>query len=159
MICKGHGCIRNDGSNWVKFLSGGCFLFEKNIYFLLNLISAQHCWRKKNISSDFIRQKYDEYITLSISSIVPCWMIIHYALEKSKPIIFFKIVFQLLLTCQISFENITLPTIHNELKSFHARGKITSPPFWGSTWFKSIPFGITNANAKEKYVKVWWEKN
>ena len=25
--------IRNDGSNWVKFLSGGCFLFEKKKIF------------------------------------------------------------------------------------------------------------------------------
>ena len=70
MICKGHGCIRNDGSNWVKFLSGGCFLFEKNIYFLLNLISARHCWRKKIfllISSDKNMMNTLHFLSLPLS--------------------------------------------------------------------------------------------
>ena len=43
-------------------------------------------------------------------------------------------------------------------KSFHTEVKLASPPFWGSTLFVSIPFGITNANVKKKYVKVCTEK-
>ena len=48
---------------------------------------------------------------------------------------------------------------HNELSPFIHEVKMASPPFWGSTLFVSIPFGITNANSKKKYVKVCSEKN
>ena len=44
--------------------------------------------------------------------------------------------------------------LHNELSPFIHEVKLVSPPFWGSTLFVSIPFGITNANAKQKCVKV-----
>ena len=47
---------------------------------------------------------------------------------------------------------------HNELCPFIDEVKLASPPFWRSTLFVSIPFGITKANAKKKYVKVCTEK-
>ena len=49
--------------------------------------------------------------------------------------------------------------VHNELSPFIHEVKMASPPIWGSTLFVSIPFGITNANSKKKYVKVCSEKN
>ena len=49
--------------------------------------------------------------------------------------------------------------VHNELSPFIHEVKMASPPFWGSTLFVSIPFGITNANEKKKCVKVYLEKN
>ena len=45
-------------------------------------------------------------------------------------------------------------SLHNELSPFIHEVKLVSPPFWGSTLFVSIPFGITNANAKKKCEKV-----
>ena len=47
---------------------------------------------------------------------------------------------------------------HNELCPFIDEVKLASPQFWRSTLFVSIPFGITKANAKKKYVKVCTEK-
>ena len=49
--------------------------------------------------------------------------------------------------------------LHNELGPFIDEVKLASPPFWRSTLFVSIPFGITNTNAKKKCAKVCWEKN
>ena len=49
--------------------------------------------------------------------------------------------------------------MHHELSPFIHEVKLPSPPFWGSTLFVSIPFGITNVNAKKKCVKVCSEKN
>ena len=49
--------------------------------------------------------------------------------------------------------------LHNELSPSIHEVKLASPPFWGSTLFVSIPFGITNANTKKKCEKVCWEKN
>ena len=42
--------------------------------------------------------------------------------------------------------------VHNELSPFIHEVKMASPPFWGSTLFVSIPFGI--ANAKKKCAKI-----
>ena len=36
---------------------------------------------------------------------------------------------------------------------------MASPPFWGSTLFVSIPFGITNINAKKNCTNICTEKN
>ena len=51
------------------------------------------------------------------------------------------------------------PIFHNELSPFIHQVIMASPPFWGSTLFVSSPFGITNANAKKKCIKVCSEKN
>ena len=48
---------------------------------------------------------------------------------------------------------------HNELSPSIHKLKLAFSPFWGSTLFVSIPFGITNTNAKKKCEKVCWEKN
>ena len=50
-------------------------------------------------------------------------------------------------------------SLHNELSPFIHEVKLVSPPFWGSTLFVSIPFGITNINAKKNCEKVCTEKN
>ena len=44
--------------------------------------------------------------------------------------------------------------LHHELSPSIPEVKLASPPFWGSTRFVSVPFCITNANAKKKCVKV-----
>ena len=49
--------------------------------------------------------------------------------------------------------------MHNELGPFIDEVKLAFPPFWRSTLFVSIPFGITNTNAKKKCVKVCTKKN
>ena len=58
----------------------------------------------------------------------------------------------------VSFCLLFYTPFHDEQSPFIHKVKLASSPFWGSTLFVSIPFGITNTNAKKKMCKSLHKK-